>query len=99
MRIGLDTAPTGKSIAHRDHCTPFGEARAHSRIILEAIAQSIQSFGDPFSRTPRQILRANIDFNARNDARVEDQIYKRLSIFPMLTDCLVVEDDAVDAIG
>ena len=69
------------------------------KIVLEAIAQAVQPFGDFLSWVARQILRADVDFNAGNDAGVEEDFYKGCSVFLVLTDRLVVEDRAIDAIS
>ena len=49
MGIGFNATPTRKPIADRNHRAPFGEARAHLKIFVKAITQSVQAFGDFFT--------------------------------------------------
>jgi hypothetical protein len=69
------------------------------KIVLEAIAQAIQPFCDFLSRMTRKRLRADIDLDTGNNAGVEKDFYKGRSVTFVLTNRLVVENRAVDAIA
>ena len=89
MGVGLDATPAGKAIADDDYCAPLGKTRAHLKILLEPVAQSVQTFGDLLSRKTSQVLRASIHFDAGNDPRLGENFDKRRAVFLLLADRLV----------
>ena len=97
MRVGLDATPAGNAIAQGDHRAPFGETGTHLEILLQAITQPVQTFGDLLSGMTRQILCADVDLDAGNDARIGEDLDKGRAVFLPLADRLVVEDRATDA--
>ena len=98
LRIGLDASSAGNSSAEGDHRPPLGKARAHSGIFLEAVAQSVETFGYFLSRVTRHVLGAGIDLYAGYDAGVGNGLDKRSAILLPLADRLVVKDDATDTL-
>src|SRR5271154_4295459 len=92
MRVGLDATAAGNAVAYCDHRAPLGKARAHSKVLPEAVAQSIQTFGDFLSGITRQVLCAGVDFDAGNDSRIGEDFNKGSAILLLLADGLVVED-------
>ena len=72
-----------------DHGAPFGEARAQLVILLQALAQAVQAFGDRFAGTARQRLGAGIDLDAGNRAGGFDQLDQRRAVLGLLADGLV----------
>ena len=82
-----------------NHRAPLGEAGAHLEVLREAVAQSVQTFGDLLSGMTRQVLRADVDLDAGNDARIGEDLDERRAIFRLLADRLVIEDRAADALA
>jgi hypothetical protein len=56
QRVGLDAAPARNAVAHGDHRTPFGKTGTHLGVFGQAIAQSVQTFGDLLAGMPCQGL-------------------------------------------
>jgi hypothetical protein len=92
VRVGLDATLAGNAIADGNHRAPLGKTRAHLKVFLEAVAQSVQTFGDFFAGMSGQVLGSGIHFDAGNDARVSEDFEKRRAVFLLLADGLVVEN-------
>ena len=67
VRVHMHAGRARQRIAYGDHRAPFGEARAHFAVLLQAVAQPIESFSDVFSRRAGERFRAVIDFDAGED--------------------------------
>ena len=98
LRIGLDAAAAGNAIADGDHRPPLGKARAHLRIFLEAVAQSVEPFGYFLSEVSCHVLGASIDLYAGYDAGIGNGLDKRSAMLLPLADRLVEKDDATDTL-
>ena len=72
VRVCLDAISAGNTLADGGHCAPLGEACAHLGMFREALAQSVQTFGDLLSGVTGQILRARINFDARNYSSISE---------------------------
>ncbi len=70
--------------------------RSHLGVFSQAVAQSVQPFGDFLSRMTGQVFRTAIDFDARNDTRIGKGIRERIAIFHPLANGFVVEDRATN---
>jgi hypothetical protein len=79
--------------------TRLGEAPAHLKILGQAFAQAVQAFRDFLPGMTRQILRAEVDFDAGNDVRIADGPGKGSATILPLADGFVVQDGAADALG
>jgi len=99
LSIGFDTALARNTVSNGDHRAPLCKAGAHLKVFFEPVAQSVQSFGDFLTGMSCQILCAGIDFDARNDSRVDDGPYERGAILFPLADGFVVKDCAADALA
>jgi hypothetical protein len=66
VRIRFDAGGARQRIADGDHRAPFGEARAHLAVLLQAVAQPIESLGDRFSGRAGERFGAVVDFDARD---------------------------------
>ena len=89
----------GMSIADGNHRAPFGKTRAHLKVFLEPVAQSVQTFGDFFAGMSSQVLGSGINFDAGNDSRISEDFEKRRAVLLLLADRLVVENHAADALA
>src|SRR5262249_22303927 len=78
---------------------PFGEARTHLTVVLETVAQPIESFRDGFFSRARQRFRAVIYFDPRNDALLPEQLSQRRCRGILLMDGLVLHDDPANGLG
>jgi hypothetical protein len=87
MGIGLNAAPARKPFADGNHCAPLGKARAHLKIFLKAIAQSVQAFCDLFTGMTGQFLGACVHLDAGNDTRLNEDLDKGV---PSLFCCRIV---------
>src|ERR1035437_7934626 len=96
MGVGLDTALAGNGIADGDPRPPLGKTGAHLKILLEAVAQTIQTFGDFLSRMTGQVLGSGIYFDAGNDGRFGKDFDEGRPIFLLLADGLIEEDYTTD---
>jgi len=64
MGIGFNAAPTRNATVDGNHSAPLGEASAHLKIILKAIAQPVQAFCDLFTGMSGQFLGACVHLDA-----------------------------------
>ncbi|HVC89900.1 MAG TPA: hypothetical protein VND66_04670, partial [Acidobacteriaceae bacterium] len=55
-----------------NHRSPLGKTGAHFRVFSEAVAQSVQLFGDFLSAVARHVLCTGVNFNAGNDSCIGD---------------------------
>ena len=65
LRVGLDATPAGNAVAHGNHRAPLGKTGAHLRVFGQAVAQSVQTFGDFLSGMAGHVLCAGVNFDAR----------------------------------
>ena len=99
MCVGLDATPGRNVLTDGNHRTPFGKTRTHLEILLEPVAQPVQTFRDFLAGMSGQILGSSIDFDARNDACVGEDFEERRAVFLLLTDRFVIEDYPTDALA
>ena len=66
MRVGLDAVPRRTAIGDGDDGAPLREARAELIVFGEALAQSVEPFGDRLDlrRRPGERLGAEVDLDA-----------------------------------
>ena len=96
MCIGFNATPAREPIANRNDGAPLGKARAHLKIFLEPITQSIEAFCDLFTWMGGQFPGACVHFDAGNDTRINENFDKGCSVGLLLTNGFVVEDCAAD---
>src|ERR1035441_4570740 len=99
MCVGVNTTPTGNIVANGDDRAPFGKPGAHANVFSKAVAQSIQAFGHLFTGMRCQLLGASIHFDSWNDTRVDEDFDKRSAVTLLLTDRLIEENRAADALS
>ncbi len=99
MRVHLHARRGRQRIAHFDHRPPFGEARAHRAVFLEAAAQPVESFGDVLAGEAGERFRAVIDFDAWDDSLLGEQIGQRYTLRAPLPDRFILQDDTADELG
>src|SRR5208337_4676503 len=97
LRVGLDAASAGNAIAQGNHRAPLGKTGTHLKVLLEADTQSVQTFGYSLSGMTCQVLGTDVNFDAGNDSRIDEDFDKGSAIVLLLADRLVVEDRATDA--
>ena len=79
-----------------DHGAPLGELGAETAVFDEALAQTVEAFGDHLAGTERQRLGPLVDLDAGERAGLLDDLDERRAVLGLLADRLVVEDDAGD---
>ncbi len=84
MCVRVNAAPTGDTVGNSDNCAPFGKPCAHANVFSKAVAQSIQTFGHFFSGMPGQLLDASINFDSRNESRIDEDFDKRSAVALLL---------------
>src|ERR1035438_3256623 len=99
MCIGVNATPTWNTVSDGDDCAPFGKPGAHANVFSQAVAQSIQAFGHSFTGMRCQFLGAGIHLDSRNDPCVDEDLDERSAVALLLTDRLVEEDRAADALS
>ncbi len=99
IRVGLDAASAGNAIAQGKHRAPLGKAGTHLKILLEADTQSVQTLGDFLSRVTGHVLGTDVNLDAGNDSRIDDDFDKGSAVFRLLADRFVVEDRPTDALA
>jgi hypothetical protein len=72
--VGLIALPGRDSLADDDHGPPLCEARAYPIILLDALAQTVEAFGDLFLRRTGQRMRALVDLDAGDLALILDHL-------------------------
>src|SRR5208337_3851649 len=97
LRVGLDAASAGNAIAQGNHGAPLGKTGAHLKVPLETDTQSVQTLGDLLSWVTCQVPGTDINFDAGNDSRIDEDFDQGSAIFLLLADRLVVEDRPTDA--
>ena len=98
VRVGHDAGVARDAGADVDHRAPFGELGAELAIFDEPLAQAVEALGDELAGAERQRLRALVDLDAGQRARLLDQLDQRRAVLGVLPDGLVVEDDAGDVL-
>ena len=69
MRIDMDRVVGRRIVANRDDGAPLGETRTGRLVFFQALAQTIQTFGDGFlCESAGERLGALIDLDPRNHA-------------------------------
>src|SRR5208283_3305546 len=96
MRIGFNTAPARNGIADGNNRAPLGKTGTHLRVLSQAGAQSIQALGYFLTWVTSHIFRAGVNLDTWHDTRIGYDFNKRSTIFPGLTDGLIIKDDATD---
>src|SRR5665811_418853 len=81
-----------------DHRAPFAEPGAELAIFDEPVAQAVEPLGDGLAGTEGERLRARVHLDARDRARVFDELDQRRPVRGLLPDGLVVEDHAGDTV-
>ena len=81
LRVGLDAAPAGNAVAHGNHRAPLGKTGAHLRVLSQAVAQSVQTFGYLLSGMTGHVLCAGVNFDAGNDSRIDDGFDEGRAVF------------------
>ena len=99
VSVGLDAPLAGKAIADGKHRPPFGEARAHLRILDETRAQPVEALRDLLSRKCRHRLCPDIDLDAGNDAEIGEGFGEGSAIVLTLANGFVVENGATDRLA
>ena len=99
MRVGLDATAARNAITDGNHRPPLGKTRAHLKIFLEALAQSVQTFGDFLAGMSGQVLGSGIYFDAGNDSRIGEDFEKRSAVLLLLANRFVVKNRATDALA
>lgn len=77
---------------------PLREARAELIIIGQAIAQTVETFGDLFAVGSDEIFRARIDFDAGNHIVLAHKLRKENAGRGLLPNRLVVHNHAADVL-
>lgn len=83
QRVGVDVNGRhgGDTAADIDHRAPFGEARAAFVIFLQPVGELVAAGGDQFAGALRQGLRSLIDLDARDRARLLNQLGRLTCLF------------------
>ena len=68
-------------------------------VLVEALAQAVETLGDGLALGPGQRLGALVDLDAGDDAGVLEHLRERHAVLRGLADRLVVEDDARDVVA
>src|SRR5450759_843664 len=98
LRISLDATPAGNACVQSNHRTPLGKTGAHLKVFSQAVAQSVQTFGDFLSGMACHVLCTGVNFDAGNNSGIGDDFDKGSAICLLLADRLVVEDRATNAL-
>ena len=94
MRVRLDRRVARDSGADVDHGAPLGKFCAETSIFGKPLAQAVEAFGNDFAGAERQRLGALVHLDAGQGARLLDDLDQRRAILGLLSDRLVVKDDA-----
>ena len=92
QRVGVhtDTHRAGQCVGDTNHRPPLGESRAHRRIFLQTVSESIESFGHFFFRRTGEHLRSAIHFDARNNSLLGQYLGQRYARRILLPDGFVL---------
>ncbi len=96
LGVGVDAVPGRGARADVDHRPPFGEARAEAIVLLEPLAEAVEALGDLLAGREGKVLGAGVDLDAGHRAGGLDQVDQRRAVLGLLSDGLVIEDDAGD---
>ena len=98
VRVRVEAGIGRDAVADRDHRAPLREAGAELVVLLEPLAQPVESLGHRLAGVERQRLRARVDLDPRHDALRGEQLGERRAVVGALPDRLVVEDHAADVL-
>ena len=94
MRVLLHGEPARQHRGNVVDRTPLREARALLAVALQALHESVESFGDLVTGRVRQRHLAPVNLDARNDAALLEQLRERRAVAGLLAERLLVEDHA-----
>src|SRR6185437_14061397 len=94
--VGFDAERSRDGLGDVDHRAPLREPRSERAVFDEPLAQAVEPLGDGLAGEARQRLRAEVDFDARDDAVLRQVLRERSAIARLLPDRLVVEDHTAD---
>ena len=97
--VGPDAGGGRNAVADGDHRAPLGELRADLDVLLAALGEAVEAFGDGFARAQRHRLGARIDLDAGEDAVAIQKLHERRAVEALLAERLVVEDHAGDVVA
>jgi hypothetical protein len=98
VRIGADAIIAGDARPDIDDRAPLAEFRAKVPILDQSLAQAVEAFGDDLAGGEGKRLRSLVDLDAGNRAGLLDYLDERASVFRLLPDCLVEQNDARDTV-
>src|SRR2546426_7553318 len=78
--VGFEASAAGNIRADGDDGPPFGEARAELGVFGQALAQTIEAFGDFLAGKRSHRLGAVIHLDARDDALSPEQLDQECSV-------------------
>src|SRR5581483_9287178 len=78
---------------------PLREPGAELAVLVQPLAQTVESLRDLLPGGVRQLLRALVDLDPRDDPLLREQLRERRPVRRALPDRLVVEDDAADVVA
>ena len=96
MRVRPDAVVARHPLADRDDSAPLREPRAELVVLLEALAEAVEAFGDGFALGSGKRLRALVDLDPRDDPAALEQLRERRPVRGALADRLVEQDHAAD---
>src|SRR5215469_15785552 len=99
MRVGTDREGRGNTLADIDDRPPFGKSRSELVVLRESLPQAVESLGDGLAWEPGERLGTDVHLDARNDTVAVQVLGERCAVPCLLSDRLVVEDDAADVLG
>src|SRR5262245_5158429 len=99
MCVYLHAGRTWKRVINTYDGAPFGKTRAHLTVIREAVAQTVETFGDGFARKACETLRTGIHLDAWDDALFGHDIGQWRTRRTFLVDSLILQDDTADELS
>jgi hypothetical protein len=99
QRVGLKTSTAWSSVVDSDDSAPLCEARAQLHILPEPFAEAVEALRELFVRVRGHRFGSGIDLDTRDDTDLLERFGKGHPAPCLLTDRLVDEDRAVEAIS
>src|SRR5436309_4518271 len=98
QRLGVtrDTYVCWNSVANRDHCAPFGKARAELSIFGQSLTQSVETLGNFLAVKIRHRLGAFVHFDPRDDPLLFQRFYETAPVASLLPNRFVKENYTAD---
>ena len=98
VRIRTQAICRRNTVADIDYSTPLRKFRTQLVVLVESLAQAIQTFGDCFAWESGEAFSALVNFDASDHAQIIKILGERHAICCALSQCFIKQNDTTDIV-